>query len=695
MSPRPQQLEYQRAKARARLRSSVMARIGQDIGDIPPVADPERRAQGSSSFRLFCELYFPHRFGLAWSHDHLKVIAKIERAVRPPGALFAVAMPRGSGKTTLCEVAVLFAVLVSGHPFVFLIGSTEDRAVGLLRDIKAELLSNDILAADFPEALYPIRRLEDEARACKGQKHHGQPTFIVWGADRIAFPMIPGSKAAGALIRVSGLTGGNIRGAAHTRPDRQQVRPSLVIIDDPQTDQSARSPKQCADRERTISGAVLGLAGPGRKIAGLMPCTVISRGDLADNLLNREKHPEWQGERTKMCYAFPTNEKLWEEYARLRAESLINDGDGREATDYYRQHRAEMDVGAVPAWPQRFNPDEISAVQHIQNLRLRDEATFWAEYQNEPLPEADAASLALTADEVAGRVNRIPRGVMPADALHLVGFIDVQKEVLYWMVCAWAADFTGYIVDYGTYPDQERAYFTSRDAKRTLARATPGAGMEGAIQAGLDRLTEDLFRREWRREGAGSAQLERCLIDSGWGQTSDLVHRFVRYSTNHAGLMASKGQYIGASSIPFAERKRRPGERIGSHWLIPPVAGRQVGRHVLIDTNYWKSFIFARLAIQPGDKGSLTLFGGRPIDHRLVADHLTAEFPVRTEGRGRAVDEWRLKPGRPDNHWLDCLVGCAVAASVLGAVLPGVGSGPARTRKRYTQANFSRRSGAL
>ena len=53
-----------------------------------------------------------------------------------------------------------------------------------------------------------------------------------------------------------------------------------------------------------------------------MPCTVIRPGDMADNILDRDKHPEWNGERTKMVYAFPTNEKLWQQYAEIRAEGL-------------------------------------------------------------------------------------------------------------------------------------------------------------------------------------------------------------------------------------------------------------------------------------------------------------------------------------------------------------------------------------
>ncbi|MFV0442871.1 MAG: terminase gpA endonuclease subunit [Planctomycetaceae bacterium] len=64
--------------------------------------------------------------------------------------------------------------------------------------------------------------------------------------------------------------------------------------------------------------------------------------------------------------------------------------------------------------------------------------------------------------------------------------------------------------------------------------------------------------------------------------------------------------------------------------------------------------------------------------HRLFAEHLTAEYRVRTEGRGRTVDEWKLRPERADNHWLDCLVGCAVAASIQGVQLFGTDVKPIR-----------------
>jgi hypothetical protein len=51
-------------------------------------------------------------------------------------------------------------------------------------------------------------------------------------------------------------------------------------------------------------------------------------------------------------------------------------------------------------------------------------------------------------------------------------------------------------------------------------------------------------------------------------------------------------------------------------------------RHVAFDTNYWKSFTQARLAVAHGDRGCLSLFAGK--DHRMLADHLTSELRCDT-----------------------------------------------------------------
>lgn len=121
--------------------------------------------------------------------------------------------------------------------------------------------------------------------------------------------------------------------------------------------------------------------------------------------------------------------------------------------------------------------------------------------------------------------------------------------------------------------------------------------------------------------------------------------------------------------------------------------GNRAIRHVLYDTNYWKSFIHARLAVPMGDRGCLSLYGRDPVAHQLFAEHLTAEYRVKTEGRGRVVDEWKLRPEAHDNHWLDGIVGCAVAASIEGAVLPGTQevAAPRRERIKLSDLRRSRR----
>ena len=74
------------------------------------------------------------------------------------------------------------------------------------------------------------------------------------------------------------------------------------------------------------------------------------------------------------------------------------------------------------------------------------------------------------------------------------------------------------------------------------------------------------------------------------------------------------------------------------------------------------------------------------------SEHLTSECRVRTEGRGRTVDEWKLRVEGLDNHWLDGLVGAAVAASMQGAVLFGTDARvPNRPRIRLSAIRGDRR----
>jgi hypothetical protein len=482
-----------------------------------------------------------------------------------------------------------------------------------------------------------------------------------------------------AILRVTGMTG-SFRGLNYGRPDGQTVRPSLVLIDDPQTDESAASPSQCDHRERLLSGAVLGLAGPDRAIAGVLSCTVIRPGDLADRMLDHRLHPEWAGERFKLVYQFPTNTKLWEEYREIRALSLAEGGEGAEATAFYRQHQRAMDRGAEVSWPERFRKSkgEISAVQFAQNLRFdRGESCFAAEFQNEPL-QSDRGDGALTAKTVMQKVNGREPDAVPTACEHLTGFIDVHDDLLYWVICAWEPNFTGYVLAYGTYPESQLPYFQLRDATNTLRRTAPpeAKSVQAAIVAGIATLARDLLSRHWKRDDGTMLTINLILVDAGY------VGKFVRLALRTIGqpgrLLPSLGRGISASNKAISEWSYEPGEIRGDHWGLFRDKEARGGRTLIFDANWWKSHLRNGLLAPLGDDGCVTLPGLDPKRHRMIADHCASEYPVRTTGRGRKLEEWKQPPAA-ENHYWDCLVGATVAASRLGCRLPGA-SEPPRTR---------------
>ncbi len=656
---------YEEIKEAARKRAAEASESGRDIGKIPEVVNPERREKCRKNLRLFLETYFPQTFQLNWSCDHLDIIREIERGIIK-GGFQAESAPRGTGKTSILERSGIFATFYGWRFFMVIIGASDAAAAEILEEIKNEIEFNDLLAEDFPEIVYPIRALNGINNRSAGQLCCGERTLITW-SNEIVLPTIRGSVASGAIIRTVGITG-RIRGMKAIKSGGVSIRPDFVLIDDPQTRESAESPEQCKKRMRTINGDILGLAGPGVKISAFMTCTVIRPGDVADQILDNEQNPAWKGRRRKLLISFPANTELWTRYKEIWRESLRVNEDISDATEFYREHREEMDAGAEVSWPERYEPDEISGIQYAMNIYIRSKETFYAEYQNEPMPEEGTDADRITVQQIWDRMNNRPRGEVPAAADHVTLFIDVQKNLLYWMVCAWADNFTGWIIDYGAFPDQKRRNFTLANASPTYGSLYPGTGLEGAIYAALRDLTGDLLSRAWRREDGAELHIERALIDSGWGRSTDAIFQFCRESTYAAILFPSKGQGITAAQRPFSEYRRNQGDRIGFNWMIPNVRKKRSIRYILYDTNFWKSFYRERLLTAPGDPGCLTVYGSDEEHHRLLAEQLSSEVSEPTSGRGRRVDIWKMIPGR-DNHWLDCIVGNQVAASERGCSL--------------------------
>lgn len=649
--------EYQAAKQKE------TSRQDRDIGKPPDVVDPERRERCRHNLREYLVTYHPSAFPLKFSQDHLDLIDETQRVVLEGGSVVA-AFPRGSGKTTIFQRAEIWAALYGHRRFPMLLCADDLKFRQLLKGIKVVLENNELLLEDFPEVIQPIRELERIAIRANGQLCQGEPTYMRWGVEQIVLATTKYSKQAGnagVAIAGGGLTGAAVRGGVITTPTGEQLRPDCVLIDDPQTRKSAKSQTQCQEREDIINGDILGMAGPGKKMAAMCACTVIYRDDLADRLLDRERSPGWTPIKVSMIKSWPSNTKLWDKYDAVRRQELLEEVEKGAANKYYEEHRAELDAGGQVYWEERVLPGCVSALQSAMNEYYADPRSFMAEKQNSPEASAEGDLAELSPKAVAKRITQHAKGRVPLDTTKITAHIDVQSKLLYWAVCAWTDKFGGHVIDYGTTPKVSRRHFNLATLKRGITQHYK-LDQDAALKAAIKEATEYLSSQRWIRDDGAEMSLDMGLIDS-------------RYKTEvvEAGLQLSEarnwtpayGVGIQAKDAPIATWAKKRGGRRGFHWVIfkPPT---RIYTSVFADVNYWKSQAHLALSVPLTHPEALTLFKGAPSTHSMFADQLCAERAVRVEARGRIADEWSLPSNKPDNHFWDNIVGCMVAASIQG-----------------------------
>ncbi|MEO1616974.1 MAG: terminase gpA endonuclease subunit, partial [Planctomycetota bacterium] len=442
-------------------RSRETAAAGTDIGDIPKVKNKRRRERCGKSLKAFCTTYCPDKFYLGFSPDHNRLVEKLERAILH-GELLSLAMPRGSGKTTLCELAALWALLYGHRRFVVLIGADKEHAEGLLKSIVLMLEENDRIMNDFPEVSYPIQQIERTASRCNKQTCRGKHTRMEYSADKLVFPTIDGSRISGSAIVCRGLLG-RIRGLKHSLANGKDIRPDVVIIDDPQTEESSQSPPMCRKRVKVLNGGILGLAGPGESMAGMMPCTVLEPNDMADQILDRDLYPQWQGERISFVKSWPVHRDKWDKYVEMLREDLKYERGRERSHQFYLKNKRAMHKGFKVYWEHRFDKKkgEVSAQQHFFNklIELTPEKCA-SELQNDPtckelIQTAVEFDWHITRTKIAAKVSNYEWRQVPDVATKITAMIDVHLDVLYYGVAAWTDDFTGWVIDYGYWPGQK------------------------------------------------------------------------------------------------------------------------------------------------------------------------------------------------------------------------------------------------
>jgi len=483
--------------------------------------------------------------------------------------------------------------------------------------------------------------------------------------DTIVFPTVRESVErgnAGTVIGGGGLTGAAVRGGVLTLPNGKQVRPDAVLIDDPQTRKSAKSAAQNQEREDILNGDLMGMAGPNTTIAAMCACTVIYRNDLADRLLDRERSAAWTTIRVPMIKTWPASMKLWEQYDSVRRQELLEEIERGSANRFYEEHRADMDEGAETYWEHRISPGRLSAIQSAMDDYFSDPRSFMAEKQNAPDAAMESDLPELSSLELARRVTATKRREVPPDATRITAHVDVQQRVLFWMVVAWNEQFSGTVIDYGAFPEQARRHFTLREIKRELSDHYKGFDSQAALRQAIADTIQKLNAKVWVRADKAEMRIDRGLVDARY--ETDTVEAGIRHS-QATNWLPSYGVGIGAKDAPISKWTKKRGVRFGNHCVVQK-PDRRLFIGVFYDTNFWKSFLHQALSVPVGHQHAIAYYKESQSHHQLLADHLVSEKAVRVEARGRIVDEWESNSFAPDNHYLDCLVGCCVSASLLG-----------------------------
>lgn len=649
--------EKKRLRARERRRQETAD--NQEVGLPPKRKSVARWKKACRSFKYFCETYFRDSkdpdsvFSLKWSTDHLEVIEWIEKAVR--GSLqYLLVMPRGSGKSALLEIGILWAILTGQRRFGVLVAATKPKALAIIQEIKTFLLNNEKLIADFAPELYAIVKLDDEARKCKGQKCQGKKTGVQWKADRIVFPTVPGSLASGSVLSVSGMSGA-IEGQKHVPVGgTKMIRPDIVLVDDPQTRASAESATQTSKRLNFINAGIKGLGGPKKGVSVLMAATIMFPNDLTSQLLDRKKYPSWRGKVYHAVRKFPKDLTPWDDYNDIR----IKDGT-EQAMRFYIKHRSKMDECFETYWPGRFLPekDEISNVQHLMNLFYDDQKTFWSEYQNQPQNEGTNLFRMASREHVESLCVDDVQGMIPDATQVVVAHIDIHQNIHFGIVSAIAADGTMQKCWHGTFPDQGRVTF--RQAKPP--RPIPSNEDDGPMIDELSNAIRFFAQSRWRKHNGVALPTTVITIDMRWKPECTLA----AMSNSGFGAMCLPymGMPISPDQKPIKEYKVYPGDSKGDYWYLSTNNDYMVPI-IKVDVNAMKERLHSKLLIDPGKVGSISLGGAPPqkmssLDwNSMLIDHLFSKEPAFREGKKttRVKLVFIDKPGKPDDHYFDGFV---------------------------------------
>lgn len=251
-------------------------------------------------------------------------------------------------------------------------------------------------------------------------------------------------------------------------------------------------------------------------------------------------------------------------------------------------------------------------------VKSKDKPSELMNFINSGLAEPWKSAKTKSTQNMEFTQSNYPCGVVPDKAVLLIASVDVQLDHFWWEVRAYAPGVKSYLIDYGQASTWED-------------------------------LEEIIINREYPSEYGEPRQVMKAGIDSGF--RTDEVYQFcsrfpevcipLKGSSNHTTMTA-----------PYTMTSLEKGV----------VGGLKL---YVLNTDYWKDFIFARMVRPVNEDGTIHLYKECPQEY---SDHLRSEEKqeIRNVKTGAVTVQWKPLTSHPANHLLDTCTYNAAVADIAG-----------------------------
>lgn len=293
--------------------STMKAACGRMIRTTAPNSARDRR-QARLHLIEWAKKFLPHYLGDSTTDLHRWIADWCDRSVDERNLKVNLLGPRGAAKSVYVTTAhVLRSIVEQTESLIWVISETKEQAQAQLEHVKTELEENELLANMYPWAC-------------------GRGS--VWRVNRMVTRNGVTVEAFGTGQKVKGRRAG-------------ASRPSLVVLDDIQSEPVMTSPDRRRKNADWLQSAVMKAGSPQTNFFNV--ANALHREAIGSQLT---RTPGWESKRFRAIEAWPANMKLWDEWSRLYHD-VENSQCKQIAKRFFEDNKKAMTAGAKLLWPDR------------------------------------------------------------------------------------------------------------------------------------------------------------------------------------------------------------------------------------------------------------------------------------------------------------------------------------------------------